>query len=291
MADRWRLPHINGAVALICLAILFAPVPASRAEGQESDFSFRRVRPPASDAERLITVQIELEVPSLPEQAPEAGTSLDTMLAGLEPLDMIDPAGVPGDAGDARFWGRLTAELGPGRMLAAAALLNAQDAGSAVSKSTMRRLGLRFGAEIMHATRGRRISPALVLAVMMVESAGRADAVSPAGAAGLMQLMPATAERFKVRDRFDAAESIRGGVAYLDWLLAEFGGDPILALAGYNAGENAVRRHGGIPPYPETRAYVPKVVAAWRAATELCTTRQLSATDRCELNLYAMAQP
>ena len=106
----------------------------------------------------------------------------------------------------------------------------------------------------------------LVLAVMAVESAGRADAVSRAGAAGLMQLMPATAARFGVSDRLAPAESIRGGVAYLDWLMGRFGGDPILALAAYNAGEGAVDDNGGVPPYSETRAYVPKVLAAWTVA-------------------------
>jgi soluble lytic murein transglycosylase-like protein len=292
MAHRRRPPQVYGAASLICLAILMGPVSVGRAVSQEADFSFRRVRPPASDAERLIAVQIELKEPSRTAETPQPGTSLNAMLAGLEPLD-VEPANDSGDPEVAWFWERLTSEKGPGRMLAAAALLDGPNSGAAgaVSQSSMRRLGLQFGAEIARATRGRRISPALVLAVMMVESAGRPDAVSQAGAAGLMQLMPATAKRFLVRDRFDSAESIRGGVAYLDWLLAEFGGDPILALAGYNAGENAVRRHRGIPPYPETRAYVPKVVAAWRTAAELCTTRQISAADRCELNLYAFAQP
>ena len=104
-----------------------------------------------------------------------------------------------------------------------------------------------------------------------------------------MQLMPATAARFQVRDRLDPNESIRGGVEYLQWLLDEFDGDAVLALAGYNAGEGAVTRHGGVPPYAETRAYVPKVVAAWQAASRLCTTPQRSASDRCEFETYAVA--
>ena len=103
--------------------------------------------------------------------------------------------------------------------------------------------------------------------------------------------MPETATRFGVRDRFDPDQSIRGGVAYLDWLLTEFQDDAVLALAGYNAGENAVKRHGGVPPYAETRAYVPKVVAAWRAAMALCTTRQNTAADNCEFQRYALAEP
>ena len=71
-----------------------------------------------------------------------------------------------------------------------------------------------------------------------------------------MQLIPATARRFGVADAFEPAANIAGGAAYLDWLLHEFGGDVLLALAGYNAGENAVHEHNGVPPYPETRDYV-----------------------------------
>lgn len=100
------------------------------------------------------------------------------------------------------------------------------------------------------------LDPALVLAVIQVESAFRTDAVSPKEAAGLMQLIPETAERFAVRDVFDPQENIRGGMKYLRWLLAYFSGDVTLALAGYNAGEGAVDRHRGVPPYEETRAYV-----------------------------------
>lgn len=100
------------------------------------------------------------------------------------------------------------------------------------------------------------LEPALVLAVIQAESAFRSDAVSPKDAAGLMQLIPETAERFAVRNVFDPAENIRGGVKYLRWLLSYFRGDVSLALAAYNAGEGAVDRHKGIPPYEETRNYV-----------------------------------
>ncbi|KAA0682305.1 lytic transglycosylase domain-containing protein [Roseomonas genomospecies 6] len=100
------------------------------------------------------------------------------------------------------------------------------------------------------------LDPALVMAVIRVESAFRSDAVSPKEAAGLMQLIPDTAERFGVSDVFDPAQNIRGGVRYLRWLLAYFQGDVTLALAGYNAGERAVDRFRGVPPYEETRNYV-----------------------------------
>jgi soluble lytic murein transglycosylase-like protein len=116
---------------------------------------------------------------------------------------------------------------------------------------------------------------------MAVESAGRADAESHAGAQGLMQLIPATAERFGVGDPFEPSQNIAGGVAYLDWLLREFGGDPLLALAGYNAGEGAVQRNGGVPPYAETRDYVPKVLATWMMARGLCRTPPELVSDGC----------
>ena len=136
----------------------------------------------------------------------------------------------------------------------------------------MRGLADKYGKDILIATLNKRVSPALVLAVMGVESAGKATAVSSAGATGLMQLIPDTAKRFGVKEITDPAQNITGGAAYLEWLLNEFGQDPLLALAGYNAGENAVKEHGGIPPYAETRAYVPKVVAAWQVARQLCQT-------------------
>jgi hypothetical protein len=105
------------------------------------------------------------------------------------------------------------------------------------------------------------LSPALVLALVEVESGFDPKARSPKRAQGLMQLVPATAERFGVGNVWDPEQNLRGGMAYLRWLLDRFDGDVALALAGYNAGERAVERHGGIPPYAETRAYVRKVMS------------------------------
>lgn len=112
-----------------------------------------------------------------------------------------------------------------------------------------------------------RLDPRLVLAVISVESAFLADAVSSAKAQGLMQLIPATAARFGVRNPFDPAQNLRGGMAYLRWLLDHFDGNVTLALAGYNAGENAVARYGGVPPFKETRNYVKKIRRLYRAIT------------------------
>ncbi|MBL4811714.1 MAG: lytic transglycosylase domain-containing protein, partial [Rhodobacteraceae bacterium] len=145
----------------------------------------------------------------------------------------------------------------------------------------LQNIALLHGREIMVETIGTGVSPALVLAVISVESAGNADAVSGAGAQGLMQLMPATAERFGVTDRSNALQNIRGGTAYLDWLLGHFDGDPILAIAAYNSGEGAVRTNGGVPPFAETRAYVPKVLAAWAVARGLCQTPPELISDGC----------
>ena len=104
-----------------------------------------------------------------------------------------------------------------------------------------------------------RLDPDLVLAVIEVESNFNHRAVSAKQAQGLMQLIPATARRFGVADPYDPHENVRGGMAYLRWLLDHFNGDLKLALAGYNAGEKAVERHGGVPPYAETQAYVRRV--------------------------------
>jgi len=105
-----------------------------------------------------------------------------------------------------------------------------------------------------------KLDPNLVLAVVETESNFNPKAESHKNAQGLMQLIPATAERFGVRDVWDPEQNLRGGMAYLRWLLDHFDGDVKLALAGYNAGEGAVERHGGVPPYKETRAYVKRIM-------------------------------
>jgi hypothetical protein len=105
------------------------------------------------------------------------------------------------------------------------------------------------------------VSVPLVRTIIQVESAFDREAVSSKGAQGLMQLMPGTARRFGVTDSFDARQNIFGGVRYLRVLLDMFNGDVSLAAAGYNAGENAVLRYNGVPPYKETRGYVEKVRA------------------------------
>jgi len=114
------------------------------------------------------------------------------------------------------------------------------------------------------AARRHGLDPELVMAVVSVESAFRPEAVSPKGAQGLMQLMPKTAVSLGVEDAFDPAQNLDGGARHLGQLLTLYGGDLTRALAAYNAGEGAVQRHGGVPPYRETRAYVKKVLERYR---------------------------
>jgi len=274
-----------GALAL--LAALASSV--ARAEEPVRDFTFKRIGVPGQGLPgKRITVQI-----------PEGFDPWGKDSAALRPLEKTaaavaapDPAAPVKPAGPRTlpyewYWQLVSPALdyaGPARHEVALNKLAAAPEGQAVPAPRLQNLqeiARRHAVEILSATVGTRVSPALVVAVIGVESAGRSDAVSHAGAVGLMQLMPDTAARFGVTDSTKAAENIRGGVKYLDWLLGEFGGDPVLALAGYNAGENAVKRNGGVPPFAETRAYVPKVLAAWQVARGLCVTPPELVSDGC----------
>lgn len=118
-----------------------------------------------------------------------------------------------------------------------------------------------FGELIYQSAQRHGVHPELVAAVVRAESAFRPSVVSHAGAQGLMQLMPATAERFGLRGGqvFEPERNIDAGTRYLAWLLERFDGDLALALAGYNAGEGTVDRYEGVPPYRETRGYIQKI--------------------------------
>ena len=123
----------------------------------------------------------------------------------------------------------------------------------------------KYANIIQTASQAYGVEPSLVHAVISAESAYNQNAVSRTGAMGLMQLMPDTARRYGVQNMMDPTENIHGGVRYLRDLLAMFKGRVDLAVAAYNAGENAVIRHGHkIPPYAETRNYVPKVLGFYR---------------------------
>ena len=128
-----------------------------------------------------------------------------------------------------------------------------------VNFGTLRLNTISYDAEIKAAARDYGVDEAIVRAIIHAESSFNPMALSHAGAQGLMQLMPATARRFGVTNSYDAGQNIRGGVQYLAWLLKRFNGNLTLAAAGYNAGEGAVDRHGGVPPYQETQRYVARV--------------------------------
>lgn len=111
------------------------------------------------------------------------------------------------------------------------------------------------------------VDPELIRLVIGQESRFKSNARSHKNAQGLMQLIPETAQRFGIKDPYDPQQNITGGTRYLSWLLRRFDGDVKLALAGYNAGENAVSRYGNkVPPYRETKQYVKKIAAAYGSA-------------------------
>lgn len=204
------------------------------------------------------------------------------------PVAAPQPPAVPVEEGapSAWFWSNVNPALPAdlGRYWAAEALFaNPTREAQSLTPRLAHVAGIAdaYGRHLLSATVGTQVSPAFALAVIAVESSGRSDAVSHAGAQGLMQLIPATAARFGVEDPFDPAQNIRGGVAYLDWLMEEFDRDPVLVLAAYNAGEGAVHRSGGVPNYTETRNYVPRVLAAWQVARTLCRTRPDLVSDGC----------
>jgi soluble lytic murein transglycosylase-like protein len=118
-----------------------------------------------------------------------------------------------------------------------------------------------FGALIYEAASRYSLNPHLVAAIVRVESSFNPRALSRKGACGLMQLLPETARRFGLRrkDLFDPAKNLDAGARYLRWLADRFGHDPVRVLAAYNAGEGAVQRYGGVPPFKETRHYVDRI--------------------------------
>ncbi len=236
------------------------------------DFSAKRIKPPKSGSKNRINIQI---VPAAPSEA-------EVPVAAANPAGTVTRQ-TPGQYD--WFWEKVSpaaASAGPGRLQKAiTTLAGATSKVPAPRLQQMQDIARTNGIDILRSTIGTQVSPALVLAVITVESAGKADAVSRAGAQGLMQLMPDTASRFGVGDSLVAKENITGGVKYLDWLMQEFDSDPILVLAGYNAGEGSVRKHAGVPPFPETRDYVPKVLAAFQVAKGLCQTPPELISDGC----------
>jgi soluble lytic murein transglycosylase-like protein len=272
--ERFRL-FAGASLAILALA---GPC-AAQAEGERPGIRLIGVPAPGHTGPR-ITIQIQpgdnFMTPD--PNAPVEATPVSAPQPPRAPIDATAPS--------AWFWSSVNPALpaDPGRYWEAEALFAdpAQEAQALTPRlSHVADIADAYGLHLLSATVGTQVSPAFALAVIAVESSGRQEAVSHAGAQGLMQLIPATAERFGVTDPFDPAENIRGGVAYLDWLMEEFDRDPVLVLAAYNAGEGAVRRSGGVPDYEETRNYVPRVLAAWQVARTLCRTRPDLVSDGC----------
>lgn len=183
------------------------------------------------------------------------------------------------------FWKEIPAKIDGGSRFGAMRLIEAERAkGRRLfgSPAKLRRVMRRWGTEIQAAARHARVSEALLAAVIAVESGGNPNAVSPAGAKGLGQLMPGTARRYGVRNIFDPGQNLKGSAAYLSDLLKLYRNDIVLVLAAYNAGEGAVKRYNGVPPFGETRAYVPKVLSAFTLAGSFCASPPRAARRRCQ---------
>lgn len=283
--------QIPGAIAVILCTT--APCVAL-AEGS----TFKRVKVGEGLPGKRITVQIDpveqaAYLAALPKVDPnpvhEAKPQAETPKADR---DGTVPSTEAPASSYAWFWDAVPVGVSEvsGRFDLALSTLSSGPEGKSVNAPRlqhMQTVAEAYGTEILMATVGTKVSPALVLAVIGIESAGNAEAVSSAGAIGLMQLIPATAERFGVTDSTDPAQNIKGGVAYLDWLLSEFDNDPLMVLAAYNAGEGAVRANQGVPPYAETRDYVPKVLAAWQVAQGLCVSPPELVTDPCVFSVVS----
>ena len=136
--------------------------------------------------------------------------------------------------------------------------------------------------EIDRAAAYYKVPAELVRAVIWAESAGDALAVSRAGALGLMQLMPHTAGEMYVQDPIDPAQNIMGGTRYLRWLANQFNGDMLLTVAAYNAGPEAVRKYGGVPPFEETRTYCKRVMAYYRQLKAQAQPKSVASKEQNE---------
>ncbi|MEM8731709.1 MAG: lytic transglycosylase domain-containing protein [Pseudomonadota bacterium] len=187
------------------------------------------------------------------------------------------------------FWNKVPASIKDGSRSGAIRVIQVARADGRRlfgSKAKIRNILTRWRPEIEAAARHARVSEALIAAVVAVESGGNPGAVSPAGAQGLGQLMPGTARRYGVRNSFDPAQNLKGAAAYLSELLEMYRGDLVLVLAAYNAGEGAVARFNGVPPYRETRNYVPKVLSAFELAGQFCARPPRAARRKCQLRRH-----
>ena len=256
----------------------------------QDSHTFKRIKVPGPGVTKRITVQID---PAEQARALAALPKIDPNAMRPKESNATAPdLPAPKTSNYAWYWDTVPTAIDAvdGRFSLAMATLSQGPGGKSVSAPRlqhMQEIAEDYGTAILTATIGTNVSPALVLAVIGIESAGKPNALSSAGAQGLMQLIPATADRFGVTDSTDATQNIKGGVAYLDWLMTHFNNDPLMVLAAYNAGEGAVDANSGIPPYPETRDYVPKVLAAWQVAQGLCLSPPELVTDPCVFKIIS----
>lgn len=169
------------------------------------------------------------------------------------------------------FWKDVPAKIKDGSRSNALSVIRARQkrSGALVSRKRVAGVMRRWRTQLAAGAQRARVPLPLMAAIVTIESGGNPRALSPAGAQGLAQLMPGTASRFGVTNSYDPTQNLKGAGAYLNFLMRRFRGDYVLVLAAYNAGEGAVDKYGGVPPFRETRNYVPKVLAAFDIATRL----------------------
>ena len=273
---------------LLCLAVLVAPVAVAgnvyRCDGADGITSYANKRIPGVRCKLVGSYKAErapkpkptpaASAPPMPDRPEQNRTAVATPAATSAP----PPAVAPG-AGPRLIRGQVYAYTGKDGVrhytsarptgVSGASIRTirysymetcyACGAKPGVDFRTLRLNTTAYQDEIRAAAREHGVEEAVVRAIIHAESAFNPKALSRVGAQGLMQLMPATARRFGVGDAFDATQNIRGGVRYLAWLLKRFDGNLTLAAAGYNAGEGAVDKYKGVPPYNETQRYVQRV--------------------------------
>ena len=275
-------------LAVLCLAVLAAPVVVAgnvyRCDGADGITSYANYRIPVSRCKLVGSYKAErapkpkptpaASAPPMPDRPEQNRTAVATPAATSAP----PPAVAPG-AGPRLIRGQVYAYTGKDGVrhytsarptgVSGASIRTirysyietryACGAKPGVDFRTLRLNTTAYQDEIRAAAREHGVEEAVVRAIIHAESAFNPKALSRVGAQGLMQLMPATARRFGVGDAFDATQNIRGGVRYLAGLQKRFDGNLTLAAAGYNAGEGAVDKYKGVPPYNETQRYVQRV--------------------------------